>query len=113
MDINEFMGELERSVKPYKDDFATLSHIPKVGRDKEEIIKIMETFRHIEEARWKDGFASGAVYHGDDEHIDFQNRVYAINSQSNPLHTDLWPSTTKFEAEVVAMTANMLGADNS
>ena len=113
MDINEFMGELERSVKPYKDDFVTLSHIPEVGRDKEEIVKIMETFRHIEEARWKDGFASGAVYHGDDEHIDFQNRVYAINSQSNPLHTDLWPSTTKFEAEVVAMTANMLGADNS
>jgi len=113
MDIDEFMGELERSVKPYKGDFVTLSHIPEIGRDKEEIIKIMETFRLIEEARWKDGFASGAVYHGDDEHIDFQNRVYAINSQSNPLHTDLWPSTTKFEAEVVAMTANMLGADNS
>jgi len=111
MDADEFMRELEHSLKPYRGDFVTFSHIPEVGRDREEIIKEMEAFRSVEEARWKDGFVSGAVYHGDDEHIDFQNRVYAINSQSNPLHTDLWPSTTKFEAEVVAMTANMLGAD--
>ncbi|MDY6874957.1 MAG: aminotransferase class V-fold PLP-dependent enzyme [Chloroflexota bacterium] len=113
MDASKFMEELEHSLKPYKDDFSALSRIPEVGRDREEILKMMETFRSIEEARWKEGFASGAVYHGDDEHIDFQNRVYAINSQSNPLHTDLWPSTTKFEAEVVAMTAKILGADIS
>jgi sphinganine-1-phosphate aldolase len=37
--------------------------------------------------------------------------VYAINSQSNPLHADVWPSTTKFEAEIVAMTAHMLGGN--
>jgi len=36
--------------------------------------------------------------------------VYAINSQSNPLHSDVWPSANKFEAEIVMMTANMLGA---
>jgi glutamate/tyrosine decarboxylase-like PLP-dependent enzyme len=36
--------------------------------------------------------------------------VYAINSQTNPLHADVWPSAMKFEAEVVAMTAHMLGA---
>jgi glutamate/tyrosine decarboxylase-like PLP-dependent enzyme len=64
-----------------------------------------------EEASWRTGGASGAVYHGDPDHIDFLNRVYALQSQSNPLHTDLWPSGMKFEAEVVAMTAAMLGAD--
>ncbi|NTU81462.1 MAG: aminotransferase class V-fold PLP-dependent enzyme, partial [Chloroflexales bacterium] len=36
-------------------------------------------------------------------------RAYAISSQSNPLHVDLWPSATKYEAEIVAMTAAMLG----
>ncbi len=65
-------------------------------------------------SRWlltyQEGFVSGAVYHGADEHIEFLNRVYAIHSQSNPLHSDVWPSTTKFEAEIVAMTARMLGA---
>lgn len=70
----------------------------------------MEGLREIEESRWKDGFVSGAVYHGDDEHLRFLNEVYAINSQSNPLHSDIWPSTVKYESEVVSMTANMLGA---
>ena len=70
----------------------------------------MQTLHEREEARWKEGFVSGAVYHGDQEHIEFLNRAYAINSQANPLHSDLWPSNTKYEAEVVAMTADMLGA---
>jgi glutamate/tyrosine decarboxylase-like PLP-dependent enzyme len=69
--------------------------------------------RDIEAAKWEKGFVSGAVYHGDQEHIDFLNKVYAINSQSNPLHPDVWPSTTKFEAEIVSMTAGMLGADRA
>ncbi len=64
----------------------------------------------MEQARWKDGFASGSVYHGDDEHIAFVNQVYNAQSQSNPLHPDLWPSAARFEAEIVAMTAHMLGA---
>ena len=42
--------------------------------------------------------------------VGFLNRVYALNSQSNPLHADLWPSASKYEAEVVSMTAGMLGA---
>jgi sphinganine-1-phosphate aldolase len=71
----------------------------------------MEAMRDHEEETWKDGFVSGAVYHGDMEHIEFLNQVYAINSQSNPLHADVWPSTTKFEAEIVAMTTHMLGGD--
>jgi glutamate/tyrosine decarboxylase-like PLP-dependent enzyme len=70
----------------------------------------MEALQTRERAKWKDGFVSGGVYHGDEEHINFLNRVYAIHSQSNPLHSDLWPSATKFEAEIVAMTAHMLGA---
>ena len=36
----------------------------------------------------------------------------STNSQTNPLHSDLWPRIVKYEAEVVSMTAGMLGADN-
>ena len=67
----------------------------------------------MEEKRWKDGLVSGAVYHGDSEHIDFLNEVYALQSQSNPLHSDLFPSASKFESEIVSMTAQMLGADKT
>ena len=70
----------------------------------------MEKLTRNEESRWRNGFVSGAVYHGDKEHIGFLNRVYNLSSQSNPLHSDVWPSTVKYEAEIVAMTARMLGS---
>ena len=105
------MAEIERSIKPYRDEFPTFDRLPERGRDKAEIISDMKALSAREESKWKDGFVSGAVYHGDEDHIDFLNQIYTLNSQSNPLHTDVWPSTTKFEAEVVAMTAKMLNAD--
>jgi sphinganine-1-phosphate aldolase len=108
--FEDLIPELERSLKPYHDGFLSFSKLPQEGCGREEILREMEKLKSIEEARWKDGKVSGAVYHGDNAHIDFLNRVYAIQSQSNPLHADIWPSTTKFEAEIVAMTAQMLGA---
>jgi glutamate/tyrosine decarboxylase-like PLP-dependent enzyme len=105
------MNGLESSVKPYRDKFPAFTRIPETGRARAEILKDMQAMRDLEEKTWKDGFVSGAVYHGDTEHIEFLNQVYALNSQSNPLHADVWPSTTKFEAEIVAMTASMLGGE--
>jgi sphinganine-1-phosphate aldolase len=108
-EYDEMMADLESSVKPYKGEFASFTKIPETGRPREEILQEMEALHAHEQAIWEDGFVSGAVYHGDQEHIEFLNKVYAINSQSNPLHADVWPSATKFEAEIVAMTADMLG----
>jgi sphinganine-1-phosphate aldolase len=105
------MAGLEGSVKPYKDKFTTFTHLPETGRAKADILRDMEAMRDHEEQTWKDGYVSGAVYQGEAEHIDFLNQVYAINSQSNPLHADVWPSATKFEAEIVAMTTHMLGGE--
>lgn len=105
------MADLEDSLKPYRNEFPTYTHLPQAGHDRQDIIEEMQALYDREAARWKDGFVSGAVYHGDTEHIAFLNQVYAINSQSNPLHADLWPSASKFEAEIVSMTAHMLGAE--
>ena len=110
MDVNQIITELQQSMKPYQEDFKTYASLPQVGRSREEILEEMHTLYTKEEHKWRDGYVSGAVYHGDQEHIDFQNQVYAINSQTNPLHFDVWPSGVKFEAEIVSMTANMLGA---
>jgi len=86
----EMMAEIEYSIKPYRKDFKAFTRLPRDGRKKEEIIKEMEALNAKEEPKWKDGFVSGAVYHGDEDHIDFLNQVYVLNSQSNPLHTDVW-----------------------
>lgn len=108
-EYNSMLADLENSIKPYRNELEAFSCLPNVGRARNGIIEEMANLKSREESRWKDGFTSGAVYHGDDDHINFLNKVYAINSQSNPLHSDIWPSTTKYEAEVVSMTAAMLG----
>jgi sphinganine-1-phosphate aldolase len=94
--------------RPYRDDVDVITQLPAQGRSRAEVLGIVEGLAARERPRWEQGFASGSVYHGDPAHIDFLNRVYAAHSQSNPLHADLWPSSAKFEAEVVAMTAKML-----
>ncbi|MGB7872836.1 MAG: aminotransferase class V-fold PLP-dependent enzyme [Anaerolineales bacterium] len=108
-EYDEMMAGLESSIKPYQGEFDAYVNIPATGRDRNDILHEMEALHNREQDQWEEGFVSGAVYHGDQEHIEFLNKVYAINSQSNPLHADVWPSATKFEAEIVAMTADMLG----
>lgn len=107
---DELLVKLEGSLKPYRAGYTTYAQIPDRGCDRAGILREIEKLVTIEEGRWRDGFVSGAVYHGDEDHIDFLNQIYALNSQSNPLHADIWPSVAKYEAEVVAMTAHMLGA---
>ncbi|MEN8238266.1 MAG: aminotransferase class V-fold PLP-dependent enzyme [Actinomycetota bacterium] len=91
-------------------DVPVHTHIPKAGIDRGAIVADVAALAEAEQTEWSEGYASGAVYHGNSEHIDFLNEVYALQSQSNPLHLDLWPSGMKFEAEIVAMTADMLGS---
>jgi sphinganine-1-phosphate aldolase len=112
-EYDAMLAQLETSVKPYRDEFPTFRHLPEAGVRRTEVMEWMETLDRLESDRWQDGYASGAVYHGDPKHINFLNRIYALHSQSNPLHADLWPSASKFEAEIVAMTAHMLGADQA
>jgi glutamate/tyrosine decarboxylase-like PLP-dependent enzyme len=83
--------------------------LPAHARSHEQILEDLTALAAAEDESWSSGHASGAVYHGDPDHLALLNRAYALHSQSNPLHTDLWPSGMKFEAEIVAMTAAMLG----
>ncbi|MCF6237601.1 MAG: aminotransferase class V-fold PLP-dependent enzyme [Candidatus Marinimicrobia bacterium] len=110
-EYDKVLTDFEDSLNPYRDVFPINKRIPPEGREHSDVLTELKAMKTREAARWQDGFASGAVYHGDAQHINFLNQVYALHSQSNPLHADLWPSTTKFEAEIVSMTANMLGAE--
>lgn len=109
-EFEPILAELETALKPYRDDYPVYAQLPELGRDRADILRELEETQAREEARWRDGFVSGAVYHGDPAHVEFLNRAYALTSQTNPLHADVWPSIGKYEAEIVAMTAEMLGA---
>ncbi len=109
-EVDGLMAEVAGSLRPYRDEVETVRALPARGRDRGEVLAEMEGLRDREQGRWRDGFVSGAVYHGEEEHVEFLDRVYAVHSQCNPLHSDLWPSISKYEAEIVSMTARMLGA---
>ncbi len=111
------MAVLEHSLRPYSGKLDKHFSLPGTGISREQILSEIQQMHDAEEARWKDGFVSGGIYHGDQQHIDFLNKVYALQSQSNPLHSDLFPSATKFEAEIVSMVGHIHGkgttADNT
>ena len=111
-DYERLLAGLEGSVKPYRGEVASFPRLPERGLPREEVLRTVRDLAARERPRWRDGLASGAVYHGGDDHVEFLSRVYAAASQVNPLHADLWPSGAKFEAEIVAMTAAMLGGDD-
>jgi sphinganine-1-phosphate aldolase len=110
-EYERLLAGVEGSLKPYRGEVAGFSRLPGHGLGAGEVLATVEDLAGRERARWRDGLASGAVYHGGDDHVAFLNRVYGAASQVNPLHADLWPSGAKFEAEIVAMTATLLGGD--
>jgi sphinganine-1-phosphate aldolase len=111
--VTDPMADLERQLKPYRDQFPSFRELPAEGLARAEVTGLVERLASTEDRTWREGYASGAVYHGDPGHVAFLSGVYTAQSQSNPLHPDLWPSATKFEAEIVAMTADMLGAGHA
>ena len=104
------LREITPQLKPYRGAFTTHASLPNVGLPQEQVLAEMKELADREKS-WASGFASGAVYHGDPAHTAFLQEVYGLFSQTNPLHTDLWPSLAKFESEIVAMSAHMLGGD--
>jgi sphinganine-1-phosphate aldolase len=110
-EYERLLAGVEGSLKPYRGEAASFPRLPEHGLGADRVLATVEDLAARERARWRDGLASGAVYHGGDDHVAFLNRVYGAASQVNPLHADLWPSGAKFEAEIVAMTAALLGGD--
>jgi glutamate/tyrosine decarboxylase-like PLP-dependent enzyme len=109
-EMDEMLAELGETLKPYRQALPSFDRLPRRGLPSQQILEMLTEMRGHETDAWQDGFVSGAVYHGAEGHVDLLNQAYALHSQSNPLHSDVWPSATKFEAEIVAMTAHMLGA---
>jgi glutamate/tyrosine decarboxylase-like PLP-dependent enzyme len=105
----KMMSGLEHSLKPYKGKFETFAKLPHEGLPYEKILNDIREMSEAETAKWINGQVSGGIYHGGEAHIAFQNEVYALHSQNNPLHADLFPSAGKFESEIVSMVAHMLG----
>ncbi|CAM9180541.1 unnamed protein product [Ectocarpus fasciculatus] len=108
-------ADLERSLKSQQKTMGAVNNIlPRQGQRPNDILKTMTQLARKDDINWQGGRVSGAVYLGDEKHVEFLNEAFGLYSLSNPLHAELWPSIMKYESEIIAMVANMMnGGDAS
>jgi glutamate/tyrosine decarboxylase-like PLP-dependent enzyme len=93
---------------PYEGRFAVNRSLPERGRPRDEILAEIATMAEEEDAFWETGKCSGTMYCGDHEHYDFMTEAFGRFAHVNALQRDMCPSQTKFEAEIIAMTLDVL-----
>ena len=69
-DLDFVMDVLEGEMRPYRESHHTYTRLPEAGRAWADILAEIRDLTSGEEAKWRNGFASGAVYNGDQEHIE-------------------------------------------
>ena len=97
---------------PYYDEYEVHRTMPEEGTARAEILAMMSEMAARENVVWENGHCSGTMYCGDHDHYDFLNDAFSNFSYVNTLQRDMCPSATKFEAEIIAMTLDLLGADS-
>lgn len=96
---------------PYADRFPVTRAFPEKGRPRADILAEIAAMAHEEDSPYHEGKISGSIYSGDEAHYEFLNEVFGHYSHANVLQRDMYPSATRFEGEIIAMTLDMLHGD--
>ncbi|KAJ1435490.1 Pyridoxal phosphate-dependent decarboxylase [Sesbania bispinosa] len=102
------VDKLQSDSKSKREGWKT--QLPSTGLGTSVLVKMREEKRN--DAIWQ-GKCSGTVYIGGSEsdgHFSLINEACSMFAHTNPLHLDVFQSVVRFEAEVVAMTAALLGS---
>jgi glutamate/tyrosine decarboxylase-like PLP-dependent enzyme len=95
---------------PYEDRIPVNRSLPEAGVDRALLLEQLATMAKEEDAAWEAGGCSGTMYCGDHDHYEFMTEAFGRFGHVNILQRDMCPSATKMEAEVIAMTLDLLGA---
>jgi len=96
---------------PYRARFKTYERLEPEGRAPQSILDELATMASEEDRIADQGRVSGSIYHGGHDHYAFLTKAFHLFAHANVLQRDMYPSATKLEAEIVAMTAAMLHAE--
>ena len=96
---------------PYEGRFAVHRTLPERGTTRAEVLESLREMAEAEDAAWESGKCSGTMYCGDHDHYGFMNEAFGLFAHVNVLQRDICPSATKFEAEIIAMTLDLLHAE--
>jgi len=85
---------------------------PSKRKTKSEVLAAMQSARE-KDVRWQDGKAFSLVYYAGEEVSELVKEAYKMYFSENALNPTAFPSLRKFEAEVIAMCASLLGGDEN
>lgn len=85
---------------------------PRRGLPKDQILQTMRAAR-ANDVKWHDGKVFSLVFHAGDEISDLLKEAYTMFFAENGLNPTAFPSLRRFETEVIAMVASLLGSDGS
>jgi sphinganine-1-phosphate aldolase len=84
--------------------------LPSRKQTAEDVLAVMAQARE-QDAKWRQGKTWSLVFHAGDEVTELLKEAYTMFFSENGLNPMAFPSLKKFEAEVVSMTAGLLGGD--
>ena len=101
-----------RSLHPYAGRYEVHATMPEKGVDREQVLRELAEMAREEDEHGHSGKVSGSIYSGDDDHYAFLTQAFAPFGHVNVMQRDMYPSATKIESEIVAMTASLLHGDD-
>ena len=107
------MDSMMDELYPYRNSSKTYSSIPETGQLPADVLAEVHSFASREDSIGDDGRVSGSLYSGDHEHYRLLSQVFEEFAHVNVLQRDMYPSATKFEAEIIAMALDMLHGSTS
>ncbi|MBI1377041.1 MAG: aminotransferase class V-fold PLP-dependent enzyme [Frankiales bacterium] len=93
---------------PYRRSTEAFRRLPAEPVERGRLLAEIADMAHREDAQGDQGTVSGSLYSGDHDHYAFLGEVFSLFSHANVLQRDMYPSATKFEGEIVAMTSDLL-----
>ena len=84
--------------------------LPAARTSKEAVLSMMKAARQ-KDVNWRDGRVFSLVFNAGDEVVEVLKEAYLLFFSENGLNPTAFPGLKKFETEVVAMSAALLGGD--
>ncbi|KAJ2047220.1 Dihydrosphingosine phosphate lyase, partial [Coemansia sp. S2] len=109
--ISKIVKDIEDSMNVAVPGESKYLTVPDQGMSDDEILAILKRRQNEAGIDWKNGRASGAVYHGGEELVRLTNEAYAMYNLTNPLHPGVFPGLRRIEAEVVRMVLDLYNGD--
>ncbi len=93
---------------PYRKEAVNYRRIPDDPADRAQILAEITDMANREDAMGDEGRVSGSLYSGDHDHYHYLADIFGLFAHANVLQRDMYPSATKFEGEIIAMTLDLL-----